>query len=53
MREDEIKEIHERIRRIFSNKAYLKNLQSKDVNWLGEDLDVVLKGILKYIEMLN
>lgn len=53
MREDEIKGIHERIRRIFSNKDYLKNLQAKDVNWLGEDLDVVIKGILKFIEMLN
>lgn len=35
---------------VFKDKMYRRNLGTKDVNWLDEDVDTVLKGILDYIK---
>lgn len=52
MRENDMQGIYNRVSMVFKNKMYLRNLKSRDVNWLGEDIDVVLKGILEYIKAL-
>ena len=52
MRENDMQGIYNRVSMVFKNKMYLRNLKSRDVNWLGEDVDVVLKGILEYIKAL-
>lgn len=49
MREKDIGGVYKRISMVFKDRMYLSNLRSRDANWLGEDVDVVLKGILDYI----
>ena len=49
MRENDISGVYKRTSAVFKDRMYLSNLRSHDVNWLGEDIDVVLKGILDCI----
>lgn len=49
MREKDIGGVYNRISMVFKDRMYLSNLRSRDANWLGEDVDVVPKGILDYI----
>ena len=53
MRENDISGVYTRISKIFTDRMYLNNLRSREVNWLGEDVDVVLKGILEYLNSLG
>ena len=53
MREKDIVGVYKRISMVFKDRMYLSNLRSRDANWLGEDVDVVLKGILDYIRSLE
>lgn len=53
MREKDIGGVYKRISKVFKDRMYLSNLRSRDANWLGEDVDVVLKGILDYIRSLE
>ena len=50
MRENDIKDIYRRISMILNDKMYKRNLNSREMNWLGEDINTVVKGILKYFK---
>jgi hypothetical protein len=45
--------IYKRMNRVFTDRMYLSNLASKDTNWLGEEVDIVLKGILEQIKRIG
>ena len=53
MREHDIQGIYNRISKVFGDEMYRRNLNSRNVNWLGEDTDSVLNGILEYIKKLD
>ncbi|MCR5061507.1 MAG: nucleotidyl transferase AbiEii/AbiGii toxin family protein [Saccharofermentans sp.] len=53
MRENSMGEVYKRISMVFKDRMYLNNLRSRDANWLGEDVDVVLSGILDFISSLE
>lgn len=53
MRENDISGVYKRLSMVFTDRMYLSNLKSRDANWLGEDVDVVMKGILNYIRSLE
>ncbi len=53
MRENDMQGIYKRINRVFTDRMYLSNLASKDTNWLGEEVDIVLKGILEQIKRIG
>lgn len=50
MRENSTFDIYNRIRKIFSDKSYLKRLSSSDKNWTGEDIGAVMAAILAFFE---
>lgn len=50
MRENDISGIYRRLSMVFKDRMYLTNLRSRDANWLGEDIDVVLNGILEFLD---
>ncbi len=52
MREKTIEDIYQRILSVFQNNLYLNNLESREVNWLDEKVDIVLQGILDFIKNL-
>ena len=52
MRENDMQGIYRRINMVFNDRMYRRNLDSRDMNWLGEDVDVILKGILDFIGRL-
>lgn len=52
MREKSVEDIYERLRGIFRNPIYKLNLSTKKDNWLDEEIDKVLKIILKFINNL-
>ena len=35
---------------IFKDKLYVSHLHSNEVNWLEEDVDTVLSGIIAFIK---
>ena len=51
MREENIQEIYNRINKVFKDKRYVRNLKDRE-NWLDEDVDTVLVGILDHIKKL-
>ena len=53
MRENDMPGIYRRVNMIFKDKLYRKNLDTRDNNWLGDDLNKILKGILEYINQLK
>lgn len=50
MREKDINGILRRIEMIFKDKLYVSHLHSNEVNWLEEDVDTVLSGIIAFIK---
>lgn len=52
MRENNTQEVFSRISMIFRDKVYISNLKARDENWLGEDTDTVIKGLLNYFKKL-
>ena len=50
MRENNIKDICKRIESVFNDAVYLRQLYTHDANWLGEDVNIVLQGILNYFK---
>lgn len=52
MRENDMTGVYRRISMIFKDKMYRKNLDTRDSNWLGEDINIILKGILEHIKHL-
>ena len=51
MRENSMQDIHRRISMILNNRLYRSNLYSVDINWLEEDVDTVVKGVLDFIRL--
>ena len=52
MRENDIQGVYHRISKVFKDRMYRRNLGTKEANWLDEDIDVVLNGILVFIEKM-
>lgn len=52
MRESNTSDVSFRLKRIFDNKRYIRNLKTTDKNWLQTDIDVVLGSILDYFSTL-
>ena len=52
MRENDLQDIYRRINMVFKDKMYRKNIDTRDANWLDENTDTVLKGILEFIRKL-
>ena len=50
MREKDLNGVLRRIERIFKDKLYVSHLNSNEVNWLEEDVDTVLSGIISFIK---
>lgn len=53
MREKDSKGIAKRIRIAFNNRAYISRLKTTDKKWLDEELDDILNGLLKFIDLLQ
>lgn len=52
MLENSRQDVLYRIRRIFSNKNYLKQMDESDKNWLAVPINEVVEGILDFFERL-
>ncbi len=50
MREKDLNGILRRLEMIFKDKLYISHLNSNEVNWLEEDVDTVLSGIIAFIK---
>lgn len=53
MRETDIKEIIRRVSFVFRDRLYLRRLQTSDKNWLDEDLDTIMDGVITFLESLK
>ena len=53
MRENELQDIYRRINMVFNDKMYRKNIDTRDANWLDENTDTVLKGIMEFLRKLE
>ena len=53
MRENNIDEIIKRVKRTFSNRTYIRNLSTSKKNWLNAEQNVVLEGIIEYLNKLS
>ena len=52
MKENNISDIVKRVKNTFNNKSYLSKLKTSQKNWLDEELDDVLSGIINFLETL-
>ena len=52
MRENNLDGITRRLSMVFKDKLYRKNLATREANWLGEDVETVLEGILEYFKKI-
>ncbi len=52
MRESNIDEIIKRVRNTFSNRTYIRNLTTSKKNWLDVEQNVVLDGIIKFLNKM-
>ena len=52
MKENDIADIAKRVKNTFNNKSYLSKLKTSQKNWLDEDINDVLNGIVVFIETL-
>ena len=53
MRENDLQDIYRRINMVFKDKMYRKNIDTRDANWLDENTDTVLKGIMEFLRKLE
>ena len=53
MRENDLQDIYRRINMVFNDKMYRKNIDTRDANWLDENTDTVLKGIMEFLRKLE
>lgn len=49
MRENTGKDIEKRLRITFSDKAYIRRLDTSDKRWIDEKIDVVTRGLLEFV----
>ena len=52
MRENDITDIRDRVRKIFSDKRYLSRLASSDKNWIGDDIGLTTKAIVDFLSKI-
>ena len=52
MRENDLQGVYRRISIVLNDKIFRQNLNTRNANWLNEDNDVVVEGILNYINKL-
>lgn len=50
MREKDGKDVVKRLRAIFSDKVYIKSLDNSNKRWIDEDIHVITKGLLDYVD---
>lgn len=53
MKENNLEEIFNRLKRILHNKNYLRNLNTAKNNWLELPIEEVIKSVLDYFETLQ
>lgn len=53
MREKSVKDIKERVEATFKSKMYLDNLATSNKNWLNADNNLVLSGIIEFLNKLE
>ena len=53
MKEKNSKDIVKRLKTAFSDKAYIRRIDTSDKRWIDEKIDDVTKGLLAFIEKLN
>lgn len=53
MRENNIEEIIKRVKNTFSNRTYIRNLSTSKKNWLDVEQNVVLKGIIDFLNEME
>lgn len=51
MRENDIEAIIKRVEKTFSNTAYIRKLKTSKKNWLNENIDAVLAGIIEFLKL--
>ena len=52
MRENNIDEIIKRVKNIFSNRIYIRNLGTPEKNWLDVGQNVDLEGIIEFLNKM-
>ncbi len=50
MRENDMQGVYRRVSMVFKDRLYRDNLDKDEINWLDEDVDTVVKGVLNYIK---
>ncbi len=53
MKENNVKEIIQRISKTFSSKAYMKKLSNSKKNWIEEEISVVNERLLEFLKALD
>ena len=53
MKEENIQDIENKLKILFSNKIFIGNLKDARNNWLGIPIDEVLENILDFIQSLE
>lgn len=53
MKENNLEDIFNRLKRILHNKNYLRNLNTAKNNWLELPIEEVIKSVLDYFETLQ
>lgn len=53
MRENNITDIIVRVTKTFKDRTYLSRLKTSQKNWLDEDLDTVLNGIIDFLQNIT
>lgn len=52
MRENDITDIRDRVRKIFSDNRYLSRLASSDKNWIGDNIGITTKTIVDFLSKI-
>ena len=50
MRENDIDAIIKRVKNTFDNRLYINNLKTSKKNWMDENLNKVLSGIIEFLK---
>lgn len=53
MRENNIEEIIKRVKNTFSNRTYIRNLNTSKKNWLDVEQNVVLERIIEFLNRMQ
>lgn len=53
MRENNIDDVYDRIENTFADEEYIAVLRKTDKNWLDEDVEIITKDILSYMDKMR